>query len=60
MKLARMMLRDLSEELSAEELIELELAEARPVSYDPDCPEMTEEQLKQFHRVHAPATVVSA
>lgn len=58
--MVRMMLRDLSDELSAEELMELELAEAKPVSYDPDCPEMTEEQLKQFRHVHAPVTVVSA
>lgn len=42
---------ELSEELTPEENAELEALENRPIVYDEDCPEMTEEMLKQFQRV---------
>lgn len=42
---------ELSEELTPEEIAELEALENRPIVYDEDCPEMTEEMLKQFQRV---------
>ncbi len=42
---------ELSEELTPEEIAELEALEDRPIVYDEDCPEMTEEMLKQFQRV---------
>jgi hypothetical protein len=36
-------------ELSLEEIAELEQAEKKGISYDEDCPEMTETQLREFH-----------
>ena len=35
-----------------EQIAEIREAAKRPIVYDDDCPEMTEEQLKQFRRVH--------
>lgn len=47
-----MILKDLCSELTEEELLELEAAEDKPVIYDEDCPEMTEEMLSQFKRMN--------
>ncbi len=41
-------MRDISTKLTDEELEELKAAESKPIVYDEDCPQMTEEMLKQF------------
>ena len=38
--------------LTPEQVAEIEEAEKYPIVFDEDCPEMTEEQLKQFRRVN--------
>ena len=38
--------------LTEEELEELRALKDRPIVFDEDCPELTEEQLKQFKRVN--------
>ena len=40
------------DELSTEQIKRLDALKDRPIVFDEDCPEMTEEQLKQFKRVH--------
>lgn len=50
--------------LTPEQIAEIEEARKHPIVFDEDCPEMTEEQLKQFRRVnprtgHAPRPKVS-
>ena len=35
-----------------EQIARIREAAKRPIAYDEDCPEMTEEQLKQFRRVN--------
>lgn len=35
-----------------EQIAEIREAARRPIVFDEDCPEMTEEQLRQFKRVH--------
>ena len=35
-----------------EQIARIREAAKRPIVFDEDCPEMTEEQLKQFRRVH--------
>ena len=40
------------QKLSPEQIAEIREAAKRPIVYDDDCPEMTEEQLRQFKRVH--------
>ena len=47
----KMMLNDLKQDLSAEELRELEAAEKQEPVLDDDSPAMTPEQLKQFKRI---------
>lgn len=37
--------------LTEEELKELEALKNRPITFNEDCPELTEEQLKRFRRV---------
>lgn len=44
------MMNSLSAELTPEEVEELEAAEKMPIVFDEDCPEMTSDMLKQFHR----------
>lgn len=51
MIIKKIKLSDISTELTPEENAELEALENRPIVYDEDCPEMTEEMLKQFQRV---------
>ena len=48
--MAKMTLRDIGKELSAEELRELEAAEKKEAVFDEDSPEMTAEMLMQFKR----------
>ena len=38
--------------LTPEQIKRLDALKDRPIVFDEDCPEMTEEQLKQFKRVH--------
>ncbi|MDR1736266.1 MAG: BrnA antitoxin family protein [Oscillospiraceae bacterium] len=42
---------DVNEPLSSEQLAMLERAKNLPILYDEDCPEFSEEELKQFRRV---------
>ena len=39
--------------LTPEQIAELDALEDRPIVFDEDCPEMTEEQLKRFRRVNS-------
>ena len=48
--MVNMSFKELNDELTKEELQELENAAARTIKYDEDSPEMTEEMLKQFKR----------
>ena len=43
---------DVSKPLTKEQLNELKEAAKRPIVYDEDCPQLTEEQLRSFHRVN--------
>ena len=43
---------DVSKPLTKEQLNELKEAAKRPIVYDEDCPKLTEEQLRSFHRVN--------
>lgn len=38
--------------LTPEQIKRLDALKHRPIVFDEDCPEMTDEQLKQFKRVH--------
>ena len=38
--------------LTPEQINRLDALKDRPIVFDEDCPEMTEEQLRQFKRVH--------
>ena len=38
--------------LTHEQIARLDALKDRPIVFDEDCPEMTDEQLKQFKRVH--------
>ena len=38
--------------LTAEQIKRLDALKDRPIVFDEDCPEMTEEQLRQFRRVN--------
>jgi len=38
--------------LTLEQIKRLDALKSRPIVFDEDCPEMTEEQLKQFRRVN--------
>jgi len=38
--------------LTPEQIAEIEEAAKHPIAFDEDCPEMTEEQLRQFRRVN--------
>ena len=38
--------------LTPEQIAELEALKSRPIVFDEDCPETTEEQLRQFKRVN--------
>ena len=38
--------------LTPEQIKRLDALKDRPIAFDDDCPEMTDEQLRQFKRVH--------
>ena len=40
-----------NETLTQEQIKQIEEADKKPIVFDEDCPELTEEQLKQFRRV---------
>lgn len=50
--MAKIMMSSLPAELTQEEMAELDAAEKMPIVFDDDCPEMTSELLKQFHKVN--------
>lgn len=50
-RIKRVNLEDLPKELTAEERKMLEEVAKRPVVLDEDCPELTEDELKQFRSV---------
>lgn len=52
MKMEKMTLNDLKQEMTAEELRELETAEQKKPVFDEDSLAMTQEQLMQFKRVN--------
>ena len=48
--MAKVIMNSLPAELTPEEAAELDAAARMPITFDEDCPEMTDEMLKQFHR----------
>ena len=46
--MARISMKDIEPELTADEIRELEQAEQKPIVFDDDCPEMTVAQLLEF------------
>ena len=48
--MAKVMMRDISPDLSEEELEVLDALDSREIVYDEDSPKMTPEMLSQFHR----------
>lgn len=42
---------DITKPLTADQVKMLDDLETRPITFDEDCPELTEEQLAEFHRV---------
>ena len=49
--MAKITMNSLPAQLTPEELAELEAAEKMPITFDDDCPEMTNDMLKQFHKM---------
>lgn len=49
--MTRMKLEDLPKELTAQQRKMLDEVEKAPITFDEDCPELTDDQLKQFRRV---------
>ena len=49
--MAKVTMNSLPAELTPEEIAELDAAEKMPITFDEDCPEMTSEMLKQFHKM---------
>ena len=60
MNVSRVLMSEVSAELTAEEMQEIEALNESPIIFDEDCPEMTDEMLKQFHRFHTVPINVSA
>ena len=52
MSMVKMSINELTSELTQEELLDLETAEGKPVTYDEDSPEMSPEMLMQFKRMN--------
>lgn len=50
--MVKMNIKDLDKNITAEEMKELEAAEKMMPMYDEDSPEMTEDMLQQFKRMH--------
>lgn len=49
--MAKITMNSLPAQLTPEELAELEAAEKMPIIFDDDCPQMTDDMLKQFHKM---------
>ena len=49
--MAKVTMHSLPANLTEEEVAELEAAEKMPIIFDDDCPEMTNDMLKQFHKM---------
>ena len=49
--MAKVIMISLPAQLTPEEIEELAAAEKMPIIFDDDCPEMTDDMLKQFHRM---------
>ncbi len=49
--MAKVIMNSLPAQLTPEEIEELTAAEKMPIIFDDDCPEMTDDMLKQFHRM---------
>ena len=49
--MAKVIMNSLPAQLTPEEIEELAAAEKMPIIFDDDCPEMTDDMLKQFHRM---------
>ena len=56
MNMVKMTMNELSQELTAEELRELEAAEKKDPVFDDDSPMLMREQLMQFKRIHTDKT----
>ncbi len=50
--MAKITMNSLPAELTPDEIAELDAAGKMPVTFDEDCPEMTDAMLKQFHRMN--------
>ncbi len=50
--MVKMTFKEISPELTEEEIQELQAAESKPTVYDEDSPEMTMEQLQEFKRMN--------
>ena len=50
--MGRVLMSEVSAELTAEEMQEIEALDESPIVFDEDCPEMTDEMLGQFHAFH--------
>lgn len=49
--MAKFTMNSLPAELTPEEIAELDALENMPIAFDEDCPEMTKDMLKQFHKM---------
>ena len=53
MAIVRMTMEEIKKIMTPERIKqETEEAKRHPITFDPECPPMTEERLKNFHRVH--------
>lgn len=52
MNMAKITIDRLPAQLTPEELAELEAAEKMPITFDDDCPETTDDMLKQFRKMN--------
>lgn len=57
--MATIYMNNLTPELTENELKEIAIAEKKPIVFDKDCPEMTEDMLKQFHRMDSVVVKIS-
>ncbi|MBO5153446.1 MAG: hypothetical protein J6C00_03715 [Eubacterium sp.] len=57
--MATIYMSNVSSELTEDEKNELAAAEKMPIIFDEDCPEMTEDMLKQFHRMDSVVLKIS-
>ena len=57
--MAKISIKDLSKDLTPEELAELNALDKREIEYDEDSPELTIEQIKQFRRMDRNKQTVS-